>query len=187
MSMTTQTPRLLSVSLAAALAALPVRGAGAEGPVLEDELAQLAQSTTRLVDLLERQERSRAAAEELEKLRVAVTILEMRARRNEGLQRELRDAEDREQSTLEAIATAESRLEANRDEQTKTTDEESLGELRQRGVNLGIQIAGLKTRIEHVQARQVDLRNRILEQDRGIVDLEAVVDDWLGSLKLGSK
>lgn len=153
-----------------------------EHDALHEDLALLASSMARLADTFERQERAREAVGGFERLRVLVSLLEIRTQKHEALQRELRQHEDKEQQALEAIAGNRSRLERLeemvKDPEVLKTEGLASDLERQRG-ELEIRIAALETRMQYASQRQVDLQNRIADEDRLVRELDGLVDSWL--------
>jgi DNA repair exonuclease SbcCD ATPase subunit len=177
---------ILAIALAAALQTGLAPPSPADEPALEDELATLARSMTRLVEILERQERERVGALSLEKLKVAVSILEIRARKYDALQRELRDLEDEEQSVHERSAAIDAQLAFLRKRLTETAHEGEIAELREEQSDLEIQLERMRSRSEHVSRRQEELRGRIAEQGRLMQDFELLIEDGVEQLQLGA-
>jgi len=174
---------LIRVLLAATLvlATLPI-AAAQESAAFEEDLALLAKSMARLADTLERQERAREQNGGIERLRVLVSLLNIRAQKHEALQKELRKWEDQEQRTLESIGTMRSRLERVEE---MLDDPELLNtdgfkeDLERQQSELEIRMGSLETRLNYTSQRQIELQNRIAEQERLVDELDGLVESWL--------
>lgn len=163
----------------------PTLGAG-EDVKLESELAALTRSLTQLVEILAKQEQERAVDRELNKLRVAVAILEIRAHRYEASQRELRVLEETAEHIQEDMVTSKSMLAATKKQLIESIDESEVVELE---ANRDIMLARLEIlnqRLEHTTRRQVELQNLILGAETSVQDVEVVIDEWLSSFQRAS-
>lgn len=163
------------------LSAIPTATAQ-ESPEFGDDLALLAQSMARLADTLERQERSRERNGGIERLRVLVSLLDIRAQKYEALQRELRQREDQEQRTLEAIETNRSRLERLEgmlDDPELVNGESMEEDLKRQRSELEIRVASLETRLQYASGRQIEIENRIAEQEQLVRELDGLIESWL--------
>jgi len=174
---------LIRVLLAATLVlvSLPIATAQEDADFKED-LALLAKSMARLADTLERQERAREQNGGIERLRVLVSLLNIRAQKNEALQKELRQWEDQEQRTMESMGTLRSRLERAEEllNDPEVMNTEGLEEdLERQQSELKIRMGSLETRLNYTSQRQVELQNRIGEQERLVDELDGLVESWL--------
>ena len=171
---------LIRVLLAATLVlvSLPIATAQEDADFKED-LALLAKSMARLADTLERQERAREQNGGIERLRVLVSLLNIRAQKNEALQKELRQWEDQEQRTMESMGTLRSRLERAEEllNDPEVMNTEGLEEdLERQQSELKIRMGSLETRLNYTSQRQVELQNRIGEQERLVDELDGLVE-----------
>ena len=163
---------------AAAFLCLPFTSVvGQDG--LEDELKALVQSMNRFVEVLERQEQKRATESGLRRVGLAVQILDIRARQQESLQKELRSLEDQEQRTLGYIASNETKMENLKKQISESVDETKRQELEANKNDIVVYLEINKKRLQHYAQRRVDLENRLIEGERLTAEVEDIVESWL--------
>ena len=160
---------------AAAFVCLPFTSViGQDG--LEDELKALVQSMNRFVEVLEKQERSESG---LRRVGLAVQILDIRARQQESLQKELRSLEDQEQRTNGYIASNETKMESLKKQISESVDETNRLELEANKNDIVVYLEINKKRLQHYAQRRVDLENRLIEGERLTAEVEDIVESWL--------
>jgi predicted nucleic acid-binding Zn-ribbon protein len=159
----------------------------AEATTLEEGVAELTRAVTRLVAVVERQAQGSAAGQDLDRLRVLVSLLDIRSRRYEALQDELGTLEDREESTKRSISSVESRIEGIEERVEAGGEEAELAKLRERLAELAIQLRNHESRLDHAHRRQLDIQGQLVEQERLVRDIEGLVEGWLAEFEWSEK
>ena len=114
---------------------------------------------------------------------LAVQILDIRARQQEALQRELRSLEDREQRTHGYIASNETKLQSIQKQISESTDGTKRPELEARRNEREVYLGNHKKQLQHYAQRRVDLENRLIVGERLTREVEGIVENWLADLQ----
>lgn len=147
-------------------------------PGIEDELAALVQTVARLADALEMR-LDDAGNQSLERIAVAVHLLDIRTRQQANLQTELRGVDDREQNILGYIAANQTRM-PNLDKQIEAAvDETKRIELEGRRIQIEAYNKNNEEKLESLTRRRVEIQNQLIEGERRLADVEDMVQEWL--------
>ncbi|MCP3980212.1 MAG: hypothetical protein GY716_12980 [bacterium] len=151
----------------------------------EDDLEALTLAVTRLVDATEARVRAESVDRDLGKLRVAVSVLEIRTRRYESLQRQLDNLKEKQSSTERYRVSVEGKLENVRRRLVETANTDEAEGWRMEQDDHQITLQSLDSRLEHNRTRQLEVQNRLLSQEQHVREVEDLIDDWMSELQLG--
>jgi len=151
-------------------------------PGIEDELATLVETTAKLIETLEgRAELS--GDQSLQKIAIAVHLLDIRTRQQEALQGEYRGLDDREQNYLGYIALNHTKMDNLDKSIAAAIDESKKLELQSRRSQVETYAKNHEQRLEYLTRRRVEIQNQLIEGERRLREVEDMVQEWL-SLEL---